>query len=143
MTRHNRILLRLKNLAEDIDPTANARVVSAIFVAGKEIAIGVNISKSHPFQGQYSKHPEAILLHAEISAIRNALKRIDKEDLERATIYVARAKYASPAKSHMVAGLVRPCSGCQRALEAFKIKRVFFTGDDHDFSCDDPLTMES
>jgi len=44
--------------------------------------------KSHPFQKRWAPHPEAIYTHAEIDAIRNALKR--DEDLTRCTLYIAR-----------------------------------------------------
>ena len=97
--------------------------MAAVLVNGKGnvIATGLNSYKTHPLQQRFSKNPEAIHLHAEIDAIRRALRVVDTDELEDCTLYVARVlKSGKPA-------LAKPCPGCQMALYHFNIKDVVWT----------------
>lgn len=136
MSRHQKILNRLTKIAEDIAPTANARVVAAVYVGGKEIALGINKDKTHPKAEEFKKNPFAIFLHAEVSAVINAMKRINYTDLEGATMYIARAKWDHPSKRNIVCGNAKPCLGCAAAMKAYGFKRVFYTNDDKGFTCE-------
>jgi len=70
---------------------------------------------------RFCKHPEAVWLHAEIDCIVKVVNRYGTEALKDSELYVARVlKDGSLANS-------QPCEGCQRAIEAFQIKRVFYT----------------
>lgn len=87
--RHSKFLNVLSKVAVDI-PTpvrSNARMASCVVFQNDIVSFGVNEMKSHPFQAKYSKNKSAVYLHAETSAIKNALKYISLEELEKATLY--------------------------------------------------------
>ena len=65
-----------------------ARLASAIVFKNQVVSYGVNQNKSHPFHSRFSDHDDAIFLHAETDAIKNALKRIEEEDLIKAIHYL-------------------------------------------------------
>lgn len=108
----------------------DVKMASAIVRRGKIIAFGTNSNKSHPLQAKYGKNKESIVLHAEISAIKNALREMRLEDLEKCDIYVLRLKKTRPFGTKWVWGMSRPCIGCQRAIKAFSLKKAFYTMDD-------------
>lgn len=116
----------LLKMAETVEPVASARLTAAIVIRNRIISFGTNKRKSHPFQKKYGKNVDAIYLHAEIDAIKNALRTINSDELSKATLYVARAKKGP--KRNFVTGLARPCqNGCCNAIAAFNIKYVFYT----------------
>ena len=113
-------------LACDQPYVYRTRVVACIYRRGKLISTGYNQVKSHPLQRTYAKHEQAIYLHAEIDAIRNALKRVPPEYLSQCEIYIARAKKSQDRITDMPA-LAAPCKGCAAAITAFGFKSVFYT----------------
>lgn len=120
------ILHDLFVLASDAPLVARARICAAIVKRNKIISYGFNKEKTHTLQAKYAKHPKAIHTHAEIDAIINALKKVNISELAGSDIYIARAKKVSNTET-MIPGLVTPCEGCQRAIEAFKIRNVYHT----------------
>lgn len=107
-----------------------ARISAMLVIKNKPIAFGTNQRKSHPFQAKYGKNKDAIFLHAETSAIKNALNRIDAADLQNATLYIARAKKATNhPNSRDIQGIAKPCTGCLRCIAAFGVKKVVYTTD--------------
>lgn len=131
MSKHLRILNGLFLTAQAIEPVARARVAACIVYRRKIISYGICQTKSHPMQSIYCRHPEAIYLHAEICAIKNAISNTrDVDFLKDSTLYIARAKY--PNKTWCF-GLAKPCEGCQRAIAAFGISNVIYTTDDNNF----------
>lgn len=126
--RHSKFLNVLSKVAVDI-PTpvrSNARMASCVVFQNDIVSFGVNEMKSHPFQAKYSKNKSAVYLHAETSAIKNALKYISLEELEKATLYVARVKLCG---DQLGFGLAKPCAGCRHCIKSFKLKRTIFTLD--------------
>jgi len=107
-----------------------ARHAAAIVYKNQIISYGVNQKKSHPFHSRFSEHDDAIFLHAETDAIKNALRQISEDDMEKATLYVCRVKYDSngPGKK-LTWGNSKPCIGCQRAIANFGIKDVIYSND--------------
>ncbi len=88
---------------------------------GVPVGVGVNSRKTDPLAKKYGKHPEALCLHAEIAAIKIALKKIEVEELASCTMYVARVlKNGEPA-------LAKPCIGCAKAILEFGIGNVEWT----------------
>jgi tRNA(Arg) A34 adenosine deaminase TadA len=85
-------------------------------------------------QAMFSTHDEAIHLHAEICAIKNALRTIDQAELSKATLYVARAKYDGCARAKVIQGMAKPCCGCSRALNHYGISRIMYTLDNGDIA---------
>jgi len=80
------------------------------------VSVGLNSRRTHPLAAKFGKHVEAICLHAEIAAIVNA-----RQCVEGMTMYIARVGSKNEPR------LAKPCTGCQRALIAFKLKRVVWT----------------
>ena len=113
------ILKKLKAEAEDHEPTFRVRIVAAIVHKGKIVAIGKNQNKTHPVAALYSKHEEAIYLHAEVDAINKAKKKL--KDLSKAEMYIMRMKQDGSL------GLSAPCKGCSKCIEAYGLKKVTYT----------------
>ena len=79
----------------------------------KVMGVGLNSRKSHPMMFRFSKTELKICAHAEISAINQALRNYDEEELRGAKIFVARVlKNGLPA-------MAKPCIHCQSAIENF------------------------
>jgi len=130
--RDARIIDNLFRLAQDVEGVNSSRLAACIVVKNTIVGYGFNQKKSHPFQAQYAKNEDAIYLHAETDAIKNALKRVAPEDLSKATLYVARAKRDQNDKK-WIYGLSRPCSGCARAIASFDIKKVLYSTEGKDY----------
>lgn len=130
MSRHTNYINDLFAIARDVTPVASARIAAFIVLNNSVISVGVNSVKTSPFQKRWGKNETAICIHAEISAIKNALKKIDTQSLKNTTMYIARAK-KNGQKGKDVFGLAKPCLGCQRAIAAFGIKKVYHTTDVH------------
>lgn len=134
--KHNKYFNILSKIALDIStPVAgNARLAACIVYRGDIVSFGINEMKSHPFQARYSKNKDSVYLHAETSAIKNALKYISTIELEKASLYICRIKFTDPSKKALTFGLSKPCSGCFRCINTFNIKKVFYTLDDFGYS---------
>ena len=88
---------------------------------GNIVGWGMNSRKTDPLAKKYGKHPEALCLHAEIAAIKDALKEIEPWQFTSCTLYVARVlKDGTPA-------LAKPCIGCRKAIVEFEIGNVEWT----------------
>lgn len=88
--------------------------------------------KSHPFQKTYAKHEEAIFLHSEVDAIKNAVNaRVDPEIISKSTLYIARQRIID---GDWTQGIAKPCSGCQKCIAAFDINAVIYTLDNHSYA---------
>lgn len=118
--------------AKSSEKVAGARAGAVLVLKGRIISFGINQRKSHPFQAEYGKNPEAIYLHAETRAISNALRMgYTIDDLRRATLYVARIKKAgSDPADPFIWGMAKPCVGCRRCIADFGIRRVLYTTDE-------------
>jgi tRNA(Arg) A34 adenosine deaminase TadA len=123
------ILHTLAKIAEANDDS-NIRFAAAVVYRNKIISVGYNRRKSHPFQAKFSKNPEAIFLHAEVHAIKNALRELTVEELKDTELYITRVKKPKSYSKHFVWGLSKPCCGCQRAIAEFGIKRTIYTCDE-------------
>jgi len=125
-----RVLNVLTNIAFDVERVANARLAACLLYKGDFVSIGTNKFKSHPFQAKYSKHHEAIYLHAETDAIKNALRILSTDELSRCTMFICRIKQDGSY------GLAKPCDGCMKAIATFNIKNVLYTtGERNSISC--------
>ena len=111
-------------IARDQPRIFGVRIAASLYRGNRLVAYGFNKGKSHPFQKRWAKHPEAIYTHAEIDAIRNALRR--DEDLSRCTLFVARWTQLGQA-------LAYPCEGCWAAIKSFGIRQVRWTLDNDGF----------
>ncbi len=130
--RDYKIIDMLERVAADVAPIRSARIAAAVCIGKEVISLGTNQSKTHTFQQRFQKHSKACYWHAETNAIYNALKRVNIQDLEKATLYIARVKYSTNRDEGGVlgSGLAKPCIGCQSCIEWAGIKRVCYTTDD-------------
>lgn len=104
-----------------------AKVSAAIVEKGFIYGRGTNRNKTHPFQVKYARNKDSIFLHAEISAIKDAMRFLTLDDLSRADLYICRVKNIG---GKYVYGLAKPCEGCMRAIVEFGINDVYFTTDE-------------
>ena len=131
MDRHSKILKHLALVAEDVSPIRSSKIAAALVFKHNFISYGVCQYKSHPFQKEYSKNNAAIFLHAENACISAALNRTRDPDLiSKSTLYVSRVKHASGNHKDFVCSVAKPCEGCQKAIAAFNIRKVYFTTDE-------------
>jgi tRNA(Arg) A34 adenosine deaminase TadA len=66
--------------------------LAAVLTDGHNTVVGFNSYKTHPLQLRFNAHnPKAICLHAEMDAIRQAV-RLSGSDLSDYKMYVARVK---------------------------------------------------
>lgn len=122
MNRHTKRLNELQTIAMGVQDFPYHRHAAAIYIGNRLVSVGMNQRKTHPLQAKFGKNSDAIFLHAEISAIVNALKVVSPDELQNATLYVA--KYSPSGKT-----MSKPCKGCQRAIGYFGFKDVHWTED--------------
>lgn len=104
-----------------------------IVIKNRIIAFGTSKEKTHPFQMLHGKNEEAIYLHAEIDAVRNALRFVDENALRKATMYIARAKNEHPV-GPVIPGKAKPCKGCMGLLSAWEFRKIVYTtGEDNPY----------
>lgn len=114
----------LSKHAERLSPVDNSQHAAAVVIGKRMVGFGTNSYKSHPFANKYSAREGAVYLHAETSAIKDALRTVSVEELSRATLYVVRVK-----KNGEIA-MSKPCKGCERCIDDFGIKSVVYTTDE-------------
>lgn len=112
---------RLYSEAHKADMVRSSRHSAAIVLKGQIISIGHNKYKTHPIMLKYGKNDKSIYLHAEIDAIVKAINNHGVEVLKKCHLYVLRINKMGQIDKSC------PCSGCQRAIEAFQIKKVCYT----------------
>ena len=116
-----RVLSMLNEVASTLPPVSHARIAAAFFHKKRMISLGWNSYKTDPLQSKYAATPERIYLHAELSALKQALWT--GIDLRKTTLYIARY---SRAKGW---GNSAPCVGCRRALHVFEVGKIIHTCD--------------
>jgi len=121
----NRYIEMLKMIAEDVEPCGNAKLAAMVVYKNKMISVGVNQNKTHPFAAKYSKHPEAIYLHAETAAILSAKKKLTGQQLKKSTLIVCRV--ITNKTGDIVYRIAKPCSGCEKCIEEHGIQKLIYT----------------
>ena len=97
---------------------------AAITLRNSIISFGVNRMKTDPMQAKYGANKECIYIHAEIHAIKNALKKVNVKDLRKADLYVLRIRNEDGKRA-----MSKPCIGCMRAIAEFGIRNVYYTNE--------------
>ncbi len=100
------------------------KLAAGVVFKNRLVAVGVNSYKSHPLMSKFGKNPEAIYLHAEVDAIKNALRALSLQELEKSDILVVRVKRDGHDYKTCLA---KPCEGCARAIEAFNLRNLYYT----------------
>lgn len=129
----SRIFSILKEVALSNPKVSGARVSAAIVQKSRIISIGVNSTKSSPFQAKYAANNLSIFLHAEIAAIKNATRYLEVEEFSKTSLYICRVK-TDVLTNESIFGMSKPCPGCTRAIVEFNIKTVLHTTDDGKWS---------
>lgn len=109
-----------------------AKLAAAVVRNNRVIAIGINRLKTDPFQVKYGKNKDSISLHAEIHAIKNALRKMSPAELGGTLLYVFRVKQTSTNNKTLIPGLAKPCEGCMRAIAEFGFRNVIYSTNQHD-----------
>jgi deoxycytidylate deaminase len=121
-TKEAKILEFLDNYSKNVEFEHKQRLVAALTTRkGEVIGLGRNSMKSHPFQARFAKNNEAIYLHAETSALLDAIN--NGVNPSGATMHVIRKLRDGTL------GLARPCQGCMRALAAYGVDRVVYSNE--------------
>ena len=115
------------------NPNDREKFAAAVVYRNRIISIGMNSMKSHPMAAKYGKNEHAIFLHAEVAAIKNALREINVDDFSKCDIYITRVKKEKPFTKKFVWGLAKPCPGCERAIAEFGFRRTIYTCDNGDY----------
>lgn len=115
------------------NPNPQEKFAAAVVYRNKIVSVGMNSMKSHPMAAKYGKNEHAIFLHAEVAAIKNALREIDVDDFSKCDIYITRVKKEKPFTKKFVWGLSKPCPGCERAIAEFGLKRTIYTCDNGNY----------
>lgn len=124
------IINSLFEIAKELDTKAlgvRTRMVAAVLNKGKVVAVGHNSKKTHPLQGKFSKNEHAIYLHAEVDAIKNAIRKVGVDALEGMDVIVVRAKKVRG--QGWVFGDSKPCPGCERCIAHFNFKNTYYYRD--------------
>lgn len=100
------------------------KLAAGVVYKNRLVAVGVNSYKSHPLMTKFGKNPEAIYLHAEVDAIKNALRVLSLQELEKSDILVVRVKKDGHDYKTCLA---KPCDGCARAIQAFNLRNLYYT----------------
>ena len=116
----------LTKIAESNDGM-RAKLAAAVVRGNYIISIGMNSMKTHPFQAKYGINSECIYMHAELAAIKNALREIDVTDFRYHNMYIVRVKRPFPNSNSFIYGLAKPCIGCMRAITEFGLNKIVFT----------------
>lgn len=132
-----RIVNSLWELTSSIQPVANARIAAAVIHKNQIVGVGINQRKSHPLQKKYAKNEDAIFLHAEINAIRNAVHVLTLDDFKKSDIIIVRRKFQKIKNGYdyPVFGLAKPCIGCMEAIKDFGIRNIYHSCDEDELKC--------
>lgn len=126
---HNitRYIQKLQTIAaSNPNPVRSFKLAASVLYKRMPVSVGVNSYKTDPFMLNYGRNEHAIYLHAEVSAIKNALKILHVDDLSSCILLVARVKKSGNNTSYSSA-LAKPCDGCIRCISEFGIREVWYT----------------
>lgn len=133
-SRHAKFINLLSRVASDITWNGNARLAACVVYKNEVASFGINEFKTHPFQAKFGRNDDSIYLHAETSAIKNALKVLDEDQLSKSTLYVCRVKFADLKRKRLIFGLAKPCEGCVRCIHTFGLQKVIYSLDKEGFA---------
>lgn len=121
--KHDRWLQIARRMSLTTD-AFRAKVGAVIVRKNELVSVGYNQAKTHPLAAKFSKHPDAIYIHAELAAIIQATRFISSQDWGHTTLYVYRTKYENGVE---IQGLAKPCAGCTAAIAYCGIGKVVYT----------------
>jgi deoxycytidylate deaminase len=126
--RHDRMMNAAFQIATELQKVSDQKVAAVIAMKNNIIAVGVNQLKTHPMVASCKVNDYADFLHAESSAIINAIRQISSKKLAKCDMFVCRAKLVDGFDRW---GLSKPCVDCQEFLKHYPVKRIFYSTDTH------------
>src|SRR5690606_27379722 len=80
-SKTEKIINELFTLARDKERVSNARIVAALVYKGKIVSYGFNQMRTSWVQRRFKKNPHSHFLHAEVDAVKNAMKVVDADTI--------------------------------------------------------------
>jgi len=111
--------------AEDKDKRLSTYHCAVIVSGGRVISVGKNKYKYHEMMEAFSHSNFTCTIHAEADAV---LRARNKRDLTGSKIYVARL-----GKNGKI-GMSAPCKTCTAILQAYGIKKAYYTVDENEYA---------
>ena len=94
---------------------------ASIIYKNKIMCYGVNKTKTHPMQNEYKNRPDRNYIHSEIDALVKFINLYGNASLNKCDMIVVRKKRGGEQ------GLSKPCPGCEKAIRAFGLRKVYYT----------------
>lgn len=107
--------------------TMREHVASCLVSGSYMLGSNFNSTKTDPFQNRFGRNVESIHLHAEVSAVKSAIKKIGIDKLKDCTMFTLRLKYYDSERKKIVWGLAKPCAGCEMLIREFDISTVVYS----------------
>jgi deoxycytidylate deaminase len=121
--RHDKILNTAFQIAKEIEKSSEQRMVAIVAYKSTIISVGMNSLKTHPMVAGAKCDDWCEHLHAETSAIINALRQTSSRKLAKCILYVCRAKIVNGVYEW---GLSRPCINCQKFIKKYPIRDCYY-----------------
>ena len=122
--RHDRHMATTFQIAQEVPKCSDQKVAAIIVSKNNVISVGANQDKTHPMVAQNQHDDWCEYLHAEASAIINALRQIGRRRLAKCDMYVCRAKIVV---GQYTWGFSKPCPNCQKFLKAYPVRHVYYS----------------
>lgn len=122
----DKVFETLSLIANDVVPVSRAKIAACLYYKKKIISIGTCQMKTHPFQVEYQRNDHSCFLHAEIDAIKKAINRIGEAEIKKCVLFVCRVR-TNTTRNKVSFGLAKPCDGCQKCIDNYGIKEVYYT----------------
>jgi tRNA(Arg) A34 adenosine deaminase TadA len=119
-SRNSKIFDLLFNAAQEAEIVQTSRHASCILYKKQLLSVGKNSRKTHPLSVKFNGETKPCL-HSELQAIISAINQHGVEILKRCDLYNLRITNSGKI------GLAKPCPGCQKAIDSFGIRRVYYT----------------
>lgn len=122
--KHDKFMNTAFQIAMEVPKTSDQKVAAIVVRNSSIISVGVNQHKTHPMVARANVDDWCEYLHAESSAIINAIRQISSKKLALCTLYVCRAKLIDGKDSW---GLAKPCINCQEFMKHYPVKQVYYS----------------
>jgi len=99
----------------------SSRHAACLVYKKQVLAYGFNSLKTHPIMLTYGRNDKAIYLHAEVHVLVRTINQHGVALLPKCDMYVLRLNKMGERSNSA------PCTGCRRALDAFRIRNTFYT----------------
>ena len=115
-----RVFIDLVDAALNTELIGPSRHAAALVYKDKTLCVGTSQMKTHPMMKLFSKNENHVSLHAEIDCLVKGINLVgeDLSDYDLYVLRISRGKNISMSK---------PCTICQKAIEAFGINQVFWS----------------